>query len=470
MTEEHAGDGHEIVQRDGIWRRSVEVTAPGHAELIKRVAAVERLLKKMAAEKPKPRRARGEGALSKRGQDGLWVGQIELPKGPDGKRRKTKPVYSSDRAEAVKKLNKVKDDLAKGIIEQSDRRLTVKVYLKTWVEEVARPRLDPGAYANYCSAIDTRIVPAIGGRRLAELSTDDIRQMHKWIRSATYTRGKTVKTYSTRSVEEAHNVLSKALADAMSDGDKGVHRNVCKLVGKPSVTSQSHGALTVEQAREVLRRALEDKDPMVTRWAAGLMLGGRQGELLGLQWDRVNLDEGTLDLAWQLDWLKLKPGFKPDDPDRFEVPDGFECVPLWRGAALKRPKTVKSQRLVPLPEPLTAILTVYRDRAPVNPWGLVWVTMPTEKSRFKEPKPISNRDDLTSWKAAQVRAGIDPVDVHAMRGTTATLLMEAGVDARIIQEILGHSNVVTTRGYQQVNLEAARKSLGSLDGLLKLEQ
>lgn len=455
--------------RDGVWRESVEVTAPSEADLIKRVAAVLRLLKKLDKEPTKPRRGIGEGALYKRSRDGMWVGQVDLPRGPDGKRRKSKPVYSSDKATAVKKLAELKEQIDKGL-EQTDQRLTVQTYLEEWIEHVAKTRLRPTAWASYRSAINTRIVPAIGARKLSALQPSDIRHMHKWILEHGYTRGKGANAkevpYTTRSVEEAHNVLSAALTDAVAEGK--AHRNVCELVSKPKVLSQSHGALTVEQARGVLLVAHRESDVMVTRWAAGLMLGGRQGELLGLQWDRVDLDAGTLDLAWQLQWLKLKPDAKSDDPNRFDVPAGFEHIPLWRGAALTRPKTSKSQRMLPIPAPLVAILEVYKRTATDNPWNLVWVTVPSEKSRDKVPKPISDKDDRAAWKAAQVRAKVDPVDIHAMRGTTATLLMEAGVDARIIQEILGHSNVVTTRGYQQVNLDAARKSLGSLDPLLEL--
>ncbi|MGV9818376.1 tyrosine-type recombinase/integrase [Nocardia xishanensis] len=449
--------------QDGVWKTNMEITADTKAALTKKVAAVNRLIKQLDRERERRRRAKGEGGLYKRG-DGMWVGRVELPPGPDGSRRRSKPVYSKDHAIAVEKLGKLRDEIAKGL-DQVDKQLTVEAWLERWLDEIAKPRMRPHAWKSYRSAINTRIVPAIGNRKLAQLSPEHVRYMHQHILKSTYagrdpeTGQKTQIPYSTRSVEEAHNVLSAALSDAVSDGL--AHRNVAELVTKPQVLSESHGALTSDEARAVLLAGLRDGDQLVTRWAAGLMLGGRQGEILGLQWDRVDLEHGTLDLAWQLEWLPLKQGADSEDPKRFDVRPGFEHIPLWRGAALTRPKSSKSQRLIPLPAPLAAILRVYRQRWQPNPWNLVWVT--------QRATPISDAADRKGWAAAQARAKVsEPVDVHAMRGTTATLLLEAGVDAKVIQAILGHASVVTTRGYQRVDLTLARQALGNLDALLEL--
>ncbi|MFE3698618.1 tyrosine-type recombinase/integrase [Nocardia tengchongensis] len=439
------------------------ITADTKAALTKKVAAVNRMLKKLAKEDGKPRREKGEGALFKRG-DGIWVGRVELPPGSDGIRRRSKPVYSADRAEAVKKLSNLKEEIAKGL-DQVDKRVTVEAWLAKWIEEIAKPRMRPHPWKSYRGMITNQIVPAIGKRQLASLKPEHIRYMHRHILESTYTRrdketGEKVEVnYTTRTVEAAHNVLSVALNDAMAEGL--IHRNVCEVVTKPQVLSESRGALTSDQARALLRSAMSHRDRMVTRWAAGLMLGGRQGEILGLQWDRVDLENGTLDLAWQLEWLPLKPGAAADDPKRFDVRPGFEHIPLWRGAALTRPKTAKSQRMIPLPAPLAAILQVYKANAPANPWDLVWVSENTT--------PISDRADREAWANALSLAEVPNVQVHAMRGTTATLLLEAGVDAHIIAAILGHADIVTTRGYQHVDLKLAREALGNLDGLLALE-
>ena len=452
-------------QRDGIWSTTVEVTAASHADLIKREAAVRRLLAKLDKDPAKPRRSRGEGALYKRSRDGMWVGQVDLEPGPDGDRRKSKPVYSKDKATAVAKLNKLKEDLAKGM-EPVDKRITVEKWLNTWIEEIAKPHLDPHTYAGYKSSIKNQIIPHIGKRRLATLKPEHVRHLHKAILASTYTRRGEEHHYTTRTVEAAHNVLSKALNDAITE--ELVHRNVCELAQKPGVVSKSAGALSSEAARKLLLTAQAANDPLVTRWAAGMMLGGRQGEILGLQWERVDLDRGMLDLSWQLKWPKLKPEHKKDPvaDDRFDVPPGFEIIPLWRSAALMRPKTERSKRMVPLPEPLAAILSVYKETAAPNPWDLVW-TWPTGGERKQPPVvPISDSRDRSAWSDALSRAGLEQINVRAMRDTTATLLMEAGVDARIIQEILGHTSVLTTRGYQHVDLKQAKKALGNLNALL----
>ena len=51
--------------------------------------------------------------------------------------------------------------------------------------------------------------------------------------------------------------------------------------------------------------------------------------------------------------------------------------------------------------------------------------------------------------------------LHEARNTTATLLVEAGVDPKIIKAILGHSSIVTSRGYLHVNQDSPPVRKGS---------
>lgn len=397
------------------------------------------------------RRTAGDGGLFKRG-DGLWIGTVDLPPGEDGKRRR-KTVSSKDKAEAIKKLRQLRRDVEDGLVAPATNKDTVEGWLETWLETIAAPRLKPRTLQTYRSTVKNNIDPYVGTTKLNKLTPADVLSMHKKV---------VASGRSTRTAEIAHNTLSKALKDAVRHGK--VTRNVAELVDAPLVLSKSRGSLTTDQARAVLRTAAEDSRGLayLTRIATPLLTGMRQGEKLGLQWDRVDLDKGTLDLEWQLQRIKLKKGADPEDPKRFDVKASFEHIPLWRGMALTDPKTDKSRRKIPLPEPLALLLMKYKEKQAPNPWGLVWVS--------DLGRPISSRDDSQMWRDALAAAGVPEVVLHAARNTTATLLMEAGVDAHVIASILGHSSVVTTRGYQHVDLAHARKALANLDALLAIEK
>jgi len=391
------------------------------------------------------RRAPGEGALYKRA-DGMWIGTVDLPPGEDGKRRR-RTVSSKDKATALQKLRKLHRQIEDGAINPAKVTLTVDDWLKHWLDNIAARQLNPRTLQTYRSAVKKNISPHIGTTKLVKLTPAKIRSMHTQIVSA----GR-----STRTAEIAHRILSKALKDAVREGL--LTKNIAENVPAPKVLSKERGALTTDQARAVLKNAFDRGDSMATRYAAALLTGARQGELLGLQWDRVDLVNGTLDLSWQLQRLPMKRDADPESPKRFSVPAGFEHIPLYRGTALTRPKTAKSMRLIPLPMPLAALLAEYREAQIPNEWGLVWVS-----EQFRPIRPI---DDLEAWRDALAAVGAPEVPIHAARHTTASLLMESGVDAHVIASIMGHSNIVTTRGYQHVSGDLARQALSALDGLL----
>ena len=210
--------------------------------------------------------------------------------------------------------------------------------------------------------------------------------------------------------------------------------------------------------------------PRDSRWIAALLTGARQGELLGLQWDRVDLDAGTADLAWQLQALGYRHGCHPRSPDpgcgktragscpdrELDVPAGFEHTPLRGRLCLTRPKSSAGRRIVPLPPVLVNALNRHLEvtRDDPSPFGLVWST--------SDGAPISARDDLAAWHDLLTRAGVPRNHLHAARHTTATLLMDLGIDVTVIQSILGHAQPLTTQRYQHADLTMSRTALARL--------
>jgi site-specific recombinase XerD len=111
------------------------------------------------------------------------------------------------------------------------------------------------------------------------------------------------------------------------------------------------------------------------------------------------------------------------------------------------------------------LLAEHRERTAdqPNPYNLVW--------HHRDGRPVSSEDDYEMWQTLLVRAGVrepdgPPVPHHRCRNTTATLLLDAGVDSHIVYSAIGHSDVATTRGYQFVDLTLARGAFNNLSVLL----
>jgi site-specific recombinase XerD len=71
---------------------------------------------------------------------------------------------------------------------------------------------------------------------------------------------------------------------------------------------------------------------------------------------------------------------------------------------------------------------------------------------FSQPNgsPIQTRHGWEEWKRLLEIAGVRNTRLHDARHTAATLLLEQGVDIRVVQQILGHSTLAVTQRYTHV--------------------
>ncbi|PBC38451.1 hypothetical protein CJ179_38255 [Rhodococcus sp. ACS1] len=416
------------------------------------------------------KRDNGEGGLSWSEYDKRWIATVKTGIDPITKKPKYKRITDRDKTACLAKLRQFKIDLANGNATVADKT-TVEGWLDHWLENIHGRELRPNTMKNYRNMIRRNINPSIGHIKLSKLTAEDVIAMQNFAIDRS-------KTRSTRQAQLSHVILTKALSDAKKH--KKVGENVAKDANKVKTLTKDRGALTYEQSLHLLRDCLEHEDRNTTRFALGLMTGARQGEALGLTWDRVNLVAGSIDLSYQLQRVPKKHGCGPGDRKKgwecgkeyatycpqakWDTPPAFEFHPIYKQLCLTRPKTVNSAREIPLPPELLEVMKAHyiQTQYDPNPYNLV----------FTQPNgnPISPEADARAWAKALKRAELPPLPLHSARHTTATLLLESGIDTHIIMQILGHSVMLTTKRYAHVDKALAKKSMATLGGLLSRPQ
>ncbi len=402
------------------------------------------------------RRQYRSGGLSQRSSDGRWVGKISAGWNAAGRRRY---IYVSGKteAEAKRKLLDKQREIAKdGLPSAGTSRATVKTWADEWLL-IHVKAVRPKAYETDAGAVRKWIVPTIGHRRLIDLTPGDVRAVHRAITGA----GKASTT-----ARQAHWALMGMLKAAMLDGHQIPARVLLVEAPPPAVNDRTD--IPLAEGLKVLKVIATRPDR--ARWLIG-MLGMRQAECLGLTRDYVDIATGLIDVSWQLQPLPYLD--KKDRSKGFRIPDGFEAIHLTHAYHLTRPKTAKGQRIIPLVSLWALALEEAMERPADNPWGLLWTGTDTRNGRSRVT-PKRAEADRADWHDILDQAGTRHPSgrywhLHEMRHATATLLLEAKVDPETIKAILGHSSIVTSRGYMHSSQELARKALESIGGRLQLE-
>jgi integrase len=398
-----------------------------------------------------PRRQYGTGSIYQRASDGRWVGSLMHGWTANGTRKRITVTCADTpeiqaRAEIKRLLRDKKLELDRADAGTSSSRKTVKSWADEWLARTQH-QVRPKTWASNRSCINLWVIPTIGHKRLNALTPGDIRSVADAHRAAGNTTTTALRT---------HVVLTQMLSAALIEGHLVPQRVL--LVAAPGKSVSDRDAIPYPEAIALLRAAANHPD--ASRWVAALLQGMRQGECLGLTWDCVNLDAGTLDVSWQLQALPYISG--RSGPLR--VPDGYEYRQLSGGLCLVRPKTQTGQRLIPLVPWMATALRSWAEVCPPSPHRLVWPRA--------DGRPQTAKADSAAWKALQVEAGVSSDGrgyyLHEARHTCATLLLVEGTSEKVVTAIMGHSSIVSTAKYQHVNQAMAREALEGIARRLEL--
>ena len=271
--------------------------------------------------RPVGRAASGESAIYQ-DTDGRWHGYVSMGLKENG-RRDRRHVSGDRRADVLPKVRQLEAKRDAGTAGAAGRAPTVGQWLEHWIGAIAARRVRPSTLARYRQLAANQLVPGIGHHRLDRLQPEHVETLYGDLLDV---------GLAPATVLQAHRVLSRALKVATQRGK--VARNVCTLVDPPSVEGAEVQPLTGPEARRVLTAAVGSRN--AARWSVALALGLRQGEALGLAWDAVDLDAGTLAVRQALQRQK------------------------GRGLVLVQPKSRAGRRTIALPTQLRDALRQHR--------------------------------------------------------------------------------------------------------------
>jgi integrase len=336
------------------------------------------------------------------------------------------------------KLKALHRDQASGIPIAIERQ-TVAQYLERWLNTAVTPHRRPKTTASYAQIVRLYLIPNLGKYALAKLAPEQVQAM---LNSLLASGGVDGAPLSARTVQYVRAVLRRALNQALKWGY--VTRNVAALTDTPRVPRYEPIILSPAQIRQLLATAAGHR--LEALFTVALGLGLREGEVLGLRWSDISFEQQTLCVAQTVQRV------------------GGSLV-------LQPPKTDRSARVLPLPVFMERALARHAERQVAerrdasDTWqdhGLIFPSV--------VGTPIDPRNLLRQFKELLVAAGLSDMRFHDLRHSCATTLIAQGVHPRVVQEILGHSQISTTMNVYGHVLDTTRRvAAQAMDGLFLID-
>lgn len=313
-------------------------------------------------------------------------------------------------------------ELTKFLTEMDNRsyvptsKMTVREFLLEWLRDYAKPHVQPNTYALWEGIVRNHLIPGLGHLRLTELEPPDIDVFYSKLARAKKPNGSRLAPLT---VLHVHQVLHVALENAVRRQRLIRNPANAKLIDRPKATQGERNTLSKEEVVRLFDvvRGHKYEIPVVLACAAAL----RRGEVYGLTWRDIDFGRNTLHV-------------------RHSMEETTEY-----GLRLKGTKTTKGRRSIPLLDITIEPLLRHRETQVKQKEqlgegykdnGLIMAELDGRPS-----KPYN----LSSWFPKVLsKAGLPKVTFHDLRHTAATLMLQAGIPMKVVQEVLGHSTIKIT--------------------------
>ena len=310
---------------------------------------------------------------------------------------------------------------------------TVGQWLMLWYENYAKVKVRPSSHQTYLGYIKNHIQPHIGNLPLKKLSSLELQKLYTLLlkrgRVDRVESKRQPKGLSAKTIRNIHQMLSTALDQAVEQ--RLLSSNPAKGCALPRVERHEMKTLTQEQLVALLREA--KNSGVYEMYYIELATGLRRGELLGLKWEDVDLENAVIRIRRQVSRIN--------------------------GEVVEAPlKTKNAYRSIAIGPDAVTVLEQQKRKV----GGSEWV--------FPSPTggPISPDSVLNMLHRVLDRAGLPRIRFHDCRHTTATLALQNGVDVKTVSGMLGHYSAgFTLDTYAHVTTQAQREAATTMGNVLQ---
>ncbi len=414
------------------------------------------------------KRSNGEGSYY-RLKDNSWMHQITIGRKADGSQLR-KSFKGRTKAECIqrreawleqqKELHEQKTSVPDSHLNAQadpDAALFSEVFPRWLALYKAPPTRKPSTYAGYLDIYRLHFTPAFGSIPLRLITPDIVQEYYQKLQLIGARKDHKAGGLSPKTIRNHHMLLKDFFDYAVKK--YRLEENPTLETTRPEVHTPEMRVLSPDEMEIFIHEVMKETQRIAI--LTDLFLGLRVGELLALRIEDLDLERQVLVINKNLIRVNTQ-AISLDNPNiRILNYDPRKKTHL---IVQNTPKTKTSNRTIAISDGLCELLMrhlfMLSHGSQPNPEGLLF---PSTTGTYLDPKSFEIR-----LKAVSKRCEIKKVNPHALRHTMATRLVEEKVPLNIVQGILGHSSIETTRKYLHKNEDIERAAVGMMTGYLEM--